>query len=196
MKTCLIKGLAFYCVICFSAQAQAQAHVQAQSNKMKFHSVNTGGIVVDESRPGAVFQSINGIKFSDWFLGVGIGVDYYQYKTLPLFFDARRFFGRRKMGFVYGEAGYDFTLKNKPGKDYSYVNTYSYKGGLYTDFGIGVKTKFIKSSSLLFSLGHSYKEVQGKYGVTICPFIGPCYIDYSYYKFKYGRLILKAGVEF
>lgn len=188
MKTGLIKIIVFYCIICSSAQAQ--------NNKIKFHSINSGGVTVGESRADAVFQTINGVNFSDWFFGAGIGVDYYQYKTLPLFVDVRKFFGEKKMGFVYGDAGYDFTLKNKPGKEFNYFDTYSFKGSIYTDFGIGIKTKFIKTSSLLFSLGHSYKQLRGRYGSTICPFLGPCYVDYSNLKFSYGRIILKAGVEF
>lgn len=188
IKTVLVNVIIFYCMICFSAQAQ--------SNKIKFHSINSGGITVGESQVNAILQTINGVSFSDWFFGAGIGVDYYQYKTLPLFFDARRFFGKKKMGFVYGDLGYNFSMKNKPGKDYSYYDSYHFKGGVYTNFGIGIKTKFIKTSSLLFSLGHSYKQLSGRYGVTICPFLGPCYVDYSNLKFSYGRIILKAGVEF
>ena len=188
MKIALINAIIFCCVICFSAQAQ--------SNRIKFNSINSGGIAIGESGSDAVFQTINGVSNPGWFFGAGIGIDYYQYKTLPLFFDVRKFFGKNGKGFVYGDAGYNFTLKNKPGKDFNYFDTYSFKGGIYTDFGIGIKTKLIKSSSLLFSLGHSYKELRGRYGVTICPFAGPCYVDYSDLKFSYGKIILKAGVEF
>jgi hypothetical protein len=166
----------------------------AQKGKIKFHSINEGGIVGGESHVNAVFQTINGISFFNWYSGIGIGVDNYRYKTLPLFLDARRYFGTENKGFVYVDLGYNFPLKNKPGKEIGYYNTYNFKGSLYSDFGIGFKTKFIKKSSLLFSLGHSYKQLQSKIGIeTLC--IG-CQPYYYGYKFGYGRISLKAGVEF
>lgn len=186
MKTVLVNAIIFYCMLCSSTQAQ--------SNKIRFHSINSGGITVGESQTNAMLQTINGVSFSDWFLGFGIGVDYYQYKTLPLFFDARKFFGKKKMGFVYGDLGYNFALKNKPGKDYNYYDFYHFKGGVYTDFGLGLRTGFIKKSSFTFCLGYSYKQLQGKYGIApLCLGCQPSLYDY---KFGYGRIILKAGVEF
>ena len=188
MKARRVYVLLFSSIIFFS--------VQAQNEKVKYQSINLGGITVGESEVNAVFQTINGINFSQWFLGIGIGVDYYQYKTLPLFFDARRFFGRRHKEFLYGNFGYNLPLNNKPGNEISYYDSYDFKGGIYTDFGLGIKIKFIKSTSLVFSLGHSYKKLQSKIGTLICPFLGPCYIDYKNYEFGYGRLILKTGLVF
>lgn len=166
----------------------------AQNNKIKFHSINLAGITAGESQANAVFQTINGIKISDWFLGTGIGIDYYQYKTLPVFFDARKFFGEKHKGFFYADFGYGFPLKNRPGKEYGFYDTYNFKGGIYTDFGLGLRIGFIKSPSLLFSLGHSYKQLQGKYGIT--PLCVGCQPYFYNYKFGYGRIILKAGIEF
>lgn len=186
MKIRMIYGLLFSSIISFS--------VQAQNEKIKYHSINLGGITAGESKANAVFQTINGINFSQWFLGVGIGVDYYQYKTLPLFFDARKLFGVKHKGFVYVDLGYDFPLKNKPGKEYGYYDTYNFKGGIYTDFGLGLRIGFIKTSSLLFSLGHSYKQLQGKYGIA--PLCMACQGSLYDYKFGYGRIVLKAGLDF
>ena len=168
----------------------------AQKIPVKFHSINQFGIAVGESETKPVFQTVNGIQFGNWFSGIGIGVDDYRYKTLPLFIDGRRYFGDDKNGFIYADLGYDFPVKNKPGKEVYYYNSYHFKGGIYTDLGIGFKMKLIKKSSLLFSLGYSYKELQTKIGVNVCPLIGPCYVDYSKYEFNYGRMMLKTGLEF
>ncbi|MDB5199685.1 MAG: hypothetical protein JWO92_1648 [Chitinophagaceae bacterium] len=166
----------------------------AQNEKIKFHSINLGGMVGGKSEANYIFQTVNGVAFSKWHLGIGVGIDKYNYKTLPLFFDTRRFFDKKNKGFVYGDLGYNFPLKNKPGKQVGYYNTYNFKGGLYTDFGIGYKTKFIKKSSLLFSLGHSYKQLQTKIGIM--PLCLECQPFFYYYKFDYGRIILKTGLEF
>ena len=180
--------LLFFLFISFSSVAQKKV--------AKFQSINLAGIVGGENHVNSAFQTINGIKFSDWFAGIGIGVDNYRYKTLPLFIDGRWYFGDEKKGFIYGDLGYNFPMKNKPGKEIYYYNTYHFTGGVYTDFGIGYHVSINKYSSLAFSLGHSFKKLQNKVGVTMQCLVGPCPVDYSKYDYEFGRMILKAGLVF
>ena len=175
----------------------------AQKNKIHFYSINSFGLIGGESEVSTAFQTVNGIHFSNWFSGIGIGVDNYKYKTLPLFFDGRWFFGDDKRGFIYGDLGYNFPLKDKPGKEIPYYSTYHFTGGIYTDLGIGYKFPLYKKTFMLFSLGYSYKKVRTNIGVnrvTIpCPLMsGPCNVGYnsSKYDFNFNRIILKAGLVF
>ncbi|MEO6812365.1 MAG: hypothetical protein ABI172_00425 [Ginsengibacter sp.] len=186
MKPKLIYILLITFLISFSSSAQQK--------QIKFHSINQFGIVFGESEENSVFQTINGIQFSNWFSAIGIGVDDYRYKTLPLFIEGRRCFGDENKGFVYADLGYNFPLKNKPGKEVSYYDSYHFKGGIYTDVGVGFKVRLINKSSFLFSLGYSYKELQTQIGVA--PLCLGCSSYLYNYKFGYGRMILKAGVEF
>ena len=188
MKNKLAFGLIIFLAINFSASAQ--------KNKIRFHSINAFGLVGGESEASTAFQSVNGIQFSNWFSGIGIGVDDYRYKTLPLFIDGRYFFGNDKNGFIYGDLGYSFPMKNKPGKEINYYDSYHFTGGIYSDIGIGYKVPLYKKSSLLFSLGYSYKKMETNVGVNTCPFIGPCHVDYSKYDFRFSRMVLKAGLVF
>ena len=187
MKSKLAFSLIIFLTVNFSASAQ--------KNKIRFRSINTSGLVGGESKAGTAFQSVNGIQFSNWFSGIGVGVDDYRYKTLPLFMDGRWFFGDDKNGFIYGDIGYNFPMKNKPGKEVYYYDTYEFTGSVYTDFGIGLKAKFIKKYSMLLSLGYSYKELQAKIGMNACG-TGPCSVDYSKYDYNFNRMILKAGLVF
>lgn len=165
---------------------------EAQQAKPRFQSINTAGFAFGQSEPQLILQTINGVSFSKGFAGVGLGIDYYDYKTLPLFIDGRWFFGDEKKGFIYGDIGYNFPLKNKPGKEVGYYNTYDFSGGIYTGIGIGYKAHLFKKSSLLFSLGYSYKQLQTKIGITLaCVGCQPFLYDY---KFGYGRMVLKAGL--
>lgn len=168
----------------------------AQEVKPRFSSMNSIGFAAGQSPPDIILETVNGIKFSDWFTGVGIGVDYYRYKTLPLFMDGRWFFGDDKNGFIYGDMGYNFPMKNKPGKEINYYNSYHFNGGVYTGIGIGYQAPLYKKSSVLFSLGYSYKKMETKIGVNVCPFTGPCYVDYSKYDYSFGRVMVKAGLVF
>ena len=168
----------------------------AQKKPVKFQSINLAGIVGGENHVHSTFQTLNGIRFSNWFAGVGVGIDNYRYKTLPLFIDGRGYFGKDKNAFFYGDIGYDFPVKNKPGKEVYYYNTYNFSGGIYTDFGIGYEVSLNKSSSLAFSLGHSFKKLQNEVGVVTQCLVAPCPVDYSKYDYEFGRMILKAGLVF
>src|SRR6185312_15162097 len=193
-----MKTLIFILIISFLVKISASA----QKNKIHFHSLNQFAIVGGEIHVNTAFQTVNGIKFSNWFTGIGIGVDNYRYRTLPLFFDGRWFFGEEKKGFIYGDIGYDFPMKDKPGKEIPYYNTYHFTGGIYTDIGIGYQVPLYKKSSMIFSLGYSYKKMEAKIGastglITPCPAMGGnCNVDYSNYDFSFNRMILKAGLVF
>ena len=170
-------------IMFFAASAQ---------NKIKFNSINMVGIAFGENENVGLLQTINGIRAKNFFTGIGVGIDYYRYKTLPLFFDERVYFGKKNNAFAYVDFGYNFPLKNKPGKEFSYYQSYKFSGGIYTDFGIGCKIKFIKKSSLVFTTGYNYKEISDRIGA-----IGPADgIDYNTYNYGFGRIVLKAGVDF
>lgn len=170
--------------------------VIGQNNKIYFHSINSFGLIGGESEVSTAFQTVNGILFPNWFSGIGVGVDNYRYRTLPLFLDGRWYFGDEKRGFIYGDIGYNFPMKDKPGKEMVHYGNYNYhfKGGLYSELGIGFKMKFIKKTSILFSLAYSYKQLQTQIGIVpLCVGCDPYWYNY---KFGYGRIMLKTGVEF
>lgn len=168
----------------------------AQKMKPRFSSTTSIGFVAGQSSPDLILETVNGIKLSDWFAGVGIGVDHYRYKTLPLFMDGRWFFGDDKNGFIYGDIGYNFPMKDKPGKEIYYYDSYHFTGGIYTNIGLGFQVPLYQKSAMSFSLGYSYKKTGTKIGVNICPLAGPCYVDYSQYDYGFGRVMVKAGVAF
>jgi hypothetical protein len=168
--------------------------VTAQKKKVSFQSINQFAMVGGESLVKSAFQTINGIRFSNLFSAIGIGVDNYHYKTLPLFFEERWYFGEEKKAFIYGDIGYNFPLKNKLGKDLISYPTQHFTGGIYTDAGIGFQTGLTKKCALLFSLGQSYKELNATTSpASTCV---NCNTDSYAYKFSYGRMVFKAGLVF
>ena len=168
----------------------------AQNEKLKFHSINTIGLSDGQSGAYLLLQTVNGLAFKKWYSGIGFGADYYHYKSYPLFIDARRYFGKNNKGFAYADLGYNFSGKNKPGKEVYYYTSYHFSSGIYTDIGIGYKMKFTKKSAFVISTGYSYKEINNKVGVVNPCLVAPCPVDYSNYKYGNGRVVLKAGVDF
>ena len=169
--------------------------VLSQSVKPHFRSINAAGIAVGESHPQMLFQSVNGLIYKDWFAGVGVGLDEYEIKSLPLFADIRMNFGDKKKGFIYGDIGYNFFLEDKSKEHVFAGSESSYKGGIYTDFGIGMRTSFIKKVKMVFTLGHSYKTNKETQVYSICGIVPPCFENVNRYIYYYGRLNLKVGVE-
>lgn len=170
--------------------------LKAQEVKPHFNSINSIGLAGGQSDPQLIFQSVNGLKFSNWYLGIGVGIDNYKYKTLPLFLDVRRYLGKKKSGFVYGDVGYNFPLKNTPGPEISYYTSYKFVGGSYADMGIGYQFLLTKKSSIAFTLGYSYKDLKTEVETAYICLVGPCPVDYSTYKFSYNRVMMKVGWVF
>lgn len=168
-------------------------HTSAQQ-KIKFTSINIGGIVAGESGNAGLIQTLNGITYKNLFTGIGVGIDYYESKTIPLFVDIRTSIAKTNF-FVFADPGYNFPHKNKPDEKVSFYNTYHFSGGFYTELGIGYQIKLAGKSSLLLSSGYSYKELSNKTGIVNPCLIGPCPIDYTTYRYGYRRVIFKAGIS-
>jgi hypothetical protein len=104
-------------------------------------------------------------------------------------------FGDDKKGFVYGDIGYNYFLKDTRKNDFPNSNvSYKYSGGVYTDIGVGLRASFIKKIKMVVSIGHSYKKIDQSERSTICPFIGPCFENITNYKYSFGRFNLKVGL--
>ena len=188
MKKYLMVVLTLLFLVHFSASAQKK--------KIQFCSIYTGALIAGEDKSSSAYQTVNGLRLSDWFAGIGIGIDNYHYQTLPLFIDVRKFFGKEKRAFIYGDLGYNFSMKNKPDKEIYYYATYHFSGNIYADVGIGFQFYLTKNSSLLFSFGNSYKKLQVKTEPANECTGAPCTVDYTAYKFSFNTMILKAGLVF
>ncbi len=169
--------------------------VLSQQKKLKFHSINSFGISLGQSKKDILFQSVNGLAFNKFYLGIGFGGDYYQYNSYPLFADVRGYFGKNNEGFAYGDLGYNFNAKNKPGKDI-YYNSYDFSGSVYTDIGVGYRTKLFNKSFFTISAGFNFKELKNKISIINECLIAPCPVDYNNYTYGNGKVVLKAGVDF
>jgi hypothetical protein len=167
----------------------------AQKTNVQFHSINSVGLTNGQSGGHMLLQTVNGVIYNSWFAGIGFGIDYYPYRSLPLFADLRKYVGASKDAFAYVDLGYNLDANNKPGKDVFY-STYHYSSGLYSDFGIGYSMKINRRSSLLVSTGFSYKNITNHITVAEECLVAPCPVDYSKYQYGNGRVSLKAGIDF
>jgi len=183
-----------FLILLFTA---AEMCVYAQKRKITFRSINAVEYLIGQNADGWGFQSVNGIAWKNYFTGIGMGTDYYPYNSYPIFFDQRIYIGKKRSLFGYGNLGYNFNdKKNKPGKEIYYYSSYHFRGGVYTDIGIGMRIPLKKNNFITFSGGFSYKEIYIKTtSINEC-LVAPCTVDYNNYQYANGRVTLKAGIDF
>ncbi len=172
---------------------------QDLNSKVTLQSISSIGLLNGSKGSSVALQTILGGSYQRSFLGIGVGLDYYRYRSIPLFADVRHAFGKGKRNvFLYGDIGYNFdwieSEKQSQSDAYGLMNGYS--GGLYYDAGIGYQFGFNKSDALLISAGYTFKKLESEAGSGVCPFIGPCYNNVQTYRYHFSRLVIKAGWRF
>ena len=174
--------------------------VMAQQKKAKynFHSVNNLALVNGNSAVSTALQSVNGIQHGPWFAGLGVGIDYYRYRTVPLFADLRYSFGKKKNKFfAYADAGMNFTWVQDHFIDnptiWNNQTSNRFKNGIYTDIGFGYSAGAKNGNAFVLSLGHSHKSMEET----------ETYQDWrtrewllKHNSYDFNRIMLKIGWQF
>src|SRR5579862_3368717 len=62
--------------------------------KWQFNSINSVGLLEGETGSAFQLQTINGAQYKSWFAGMGLGLDFYRIRSIPLFADIRKEFGK------------------------------------------------------------------------------------------------------
>lgn len=169
---------------------------QENSSRIRVHTIATVGMAAGESTVKPLFQVESGIVHRKWFGGAGIGLDQYNFKSIPVFLDGRFHFGKTMSAFVYGNGGYNFPYKNKSGIDNFFKTTDKFYGGLYIDAGVGYRVRLNSSHRLQMSAGYSQKNIRNKIGYTFICFSPPCLEEIYNYHYKLGRILAKVSWEF
>lgn len=111
---------------------------------------------------------VTGAEKGPWQFGLGSALDYYQFRTVPVFAEVKRFFGNQsKKPFVYAGAGFNFPWLQENERYYIYdwwgsgpVNEADYETGYYVHGGIGCWIQNKKGKGFSLSLGFSKKTNQ------------------------------------
>ena len=140
---------------------------QKKKNKFNFHSINSIALVNGSNSVSAALQSVAGFSGGHWFAGAGAGLDYYLYRTIPVFMDLRYEWGNsRNKLFVYADAGINFSWVQE---EYLFEpivwngnSSNSFHDGLYTDAGFGYAIAMKNGNAIILSFGHSHKRLEEK----------------------------------
>lgn len=202
MKThvTIIAGLLVITNALFAQQQPAPA-------KFAFRSIAQFSMINGNDAVSAGIQSVNGATFKGWFAGVGIGLDFYRYRSVPIFLDLRKEFAVKKNKiFIYADGGYNlpWVKKNNVSRDWpgwgNYKEDYVYKGGKYFDAGLGYAIGFAKGGAFLLSAGYSHKAFDETKTTSNTSGVGTpqetTFTDVQKFSYRFNRLMLKVGWQF
>jgi hypothetical protein len=165
--------------------------------KPSFTSLNQVGIAWGATDDALQLQTINGVSYKTYSAGIGIGLDYYWERTVPLFIDLRKnIFSKKANTVCLCRLGISIPWV-KTDKE----NTWSksdYDNGSYVDIGIGYKVPINKKLFANLSFGYSQKKLHEKRVNEMMIF------DFRYggnnaeedYDYTFRRFSLKAGLSF
>jgi hypothetical protein len=181
-----------FLTVAVSSLAQ-EGEKSKKSCQCSFTSINQIGLLAGEYDEAFQLQTVNGFRYHSWMAGVGVGIDGYRYRTIPIFFQLRKEFGLGPNSmFIYNDVGVHYPwLKSDQKK--GWVES-DYTHGFYYDGGIGYKVP-IKKQWLLFSGGFSLKKMSEVTIANTCPFVGPCYSSKEVYDYSLRRLSFKVGLQ-
>lgn len=171
---------------CFTLPGKAQT---APDKRYRFCSLTSIGFPIGQNAGSIAFQSINGLRKGSWAAGLGLGIDYYLYRSAPLFADVRKEFGKGlNKWIVYAEGGLNLPCVPES----LTIAGEKYNGGWCSDAGVAYAVKFKKNRAVLFSLGQSFKTLTKNYNYT--DWLGIKQTDL--YRYHFSRILFKMGWRF
>jgi len=173
--------------ICSSAQKKAI-----------FSSQNYAGLLEGEHGSSLQLQSINGIRFSNWFVGAGAGIDWYYRRSIPVFASVNMdFLKKQKRNFyLSADGGINFPWQSDDYlNEWGYAETESHSGP-YWSAGLGYKIGIGKGNdALLMQIGYDYKQVSEQVILSYIN-LSPETDPHDQFDYHLRRLSLKVGWSF
>jgi hypothetical protein len=171
----------------------------AAQKKVFFSSENYIGLLEGERGSQFQLETINGIKYRTWFAGVGIGIDWYYKRSIPVFLSINKgvFKTQNRSFFITADGGVNF-----PWEKSDYANEWGYTvkkmiPGIYCEGGLGYRIGMRKTNdALLIQLGYSYKYMEEKIKNNYTGFIPPPEYPDDHFNYHLKRLSLKLGWNF
>lgn len=171
----------------FSISLLLQLSVMAQKTPVKYNGIVQAGLLHGAMEPSWQLQMINGIKFKTFAFGIGVGLDHYYFKTVPVFVDVRKnIFDKTNTPFVYADLGTNFpTEKNSS----DMWRDRDFEKGSYYDLGFGHLWGMNKGGAFMVSIGYTQKRITENSLYSWAP-------RYESIDYTLRRLSIKAGLSF
>jgi hypothetical protein len=145
---------------------------------LSFRSTEWLGLSTGMVGSAGQIQTVNGVAKGPWFLGVGAGVDYYRFRSVPLFLSVTRDLavGKRNWLFLYLAGGTNLPWYKRPAGSLITPGggeaTSVFHSGQYWSGGVGYLWKLGDHSkkAVLVSAGYTVKKLsEDQTEVAGCP---------------------------
>jgi hypothetical protein len=150
--------------------ACANATSQQTKNKGNFSVMAEAALLNGDGHVNGQVLLNGGYEIKRWFVGFGSGFDYYKYRTVPVFADVRKYFGKQNRAlFLYAKAGMNIAMPTENQKNFNDGNWWGlqsnnqFKNGFFGDAGFGYTLFNSKSRGFYTSLGLSTKTLTETY---------------------------------
>ncbi|MCF8340506.1 MAG: hypothetical protein K9I82_05990 [Chitinophagaceae bacterium] len=150
----------------------------AQQKEGKWWIVPELGLQAGSYEPSGDIRLNGGINYKGWLIGVGGGLDYYRFKSYPIYVQTRKFIGNKRLKpFVFASAGINIPEETSVSKTSFWLeNTliinnlvafqptiYTYKPGAYGELGFGYALLNKKNRGLMMSFSYTQKNLSELY---------------------------------
>ncbi|HJW15549.1 MAG TPA: hypothetical protein VJ499_00425 [Flavisolibacter sp.] len=187
-----MKSITTLCALLLCFQLYAQ-------NKVQFQTLNQVGFIKGHNNDALQYQSINGIRYNGYSIGIGVGVDHYYYRTVPVFGELRKeLFHKRETPFIYADVG-----SSLPWIKGVFTNPWQrieYKKGSFYEAGVGYKVPVSGRLSMSFSIGYSQKSLHEINYTRVYrdfpPYESDTWGNPMYYDYTFRRISVKVGLGF
>lgn len=183
---CLISLL----VLFFCSKAQ---------DSLRFRAQQWIGHLEGENGSAFQFNTAAGVQLGSNYLGLGSGIDWYYFRSVPVYLTYQRTLPVAKgRFFLNADAGLNYSWKKKNSSN-AWSNTISdqFFPSTYAETGIGYRTFFKnKKDALLFHIGFGYKQLKEDKEIPVFCIMAPCPTLIEHYSYKMSRLSIKMGWEF
>jgi hypothetical protein len=166
--------------------------------KINFHSQNYVGLLEGEAGSSFQIQTINGVQWTSWFAGLGTGLDYYHFRTIPLFLSLNKNFKAAGNSFyILSDAGVNFAWVDRERSRFNDFISDKFTPALYWNEGMGYKAKIgTKDNAVLISLAYSYKHIKETTQVPVFCIAPPCLPVMEEYNYRLKRISIRVGWQF
>jgi len=170
---------------------------EIKKGKKYFSSQISSGIVEGEQGTSFHIDLLNGIRYKTWLGGIGTGLDYYYYRSIPVYLSGIKYLSPNNHSFfVQGDAGMNFAwVEDRRINAWNEVS-HEFKPGIYWNGIVGFATGLDRKNSFSFGLGYSQKSLKEIREMSVMCFSPPCESTYETYKYNLKRLTLRLGWQF
>ena len=168
---------------------------EAKASPISLRLSGTAGYSAGEQGLRPYYGLSAGFGDNRFYAGLGMAHDAYRFRSIPLYAEGRFHFGKKGLGFLYGQLGYHFPNSSK--RDRKEGDWYLVKdsdGGLYRSAGIGCRLTPRKKSGLMISAGFHQKDMKRVLSNPPCNW-GGCITQQYTYRYQLGTMVTRLTWE-